>query len=143
VALLIAEPRALAAQTCGFVGTVGINFGFYDFYSPVPLDSTGRISFVCSGLLPGEPITVMISRGEGVTFLPRTMKGRNHSLDYNLYLDAARTFVWGDGSAGSSTFITRPPDGATVTVDVFARIPPRQSAAAGAYRDTVLVTLLY
>jgi spore coat protein U-like protein len=63
-------------------------------------------------------------------------------LLYNLYLDAARTIVWGDGTGGSQTgpMVTTRGAGGTTTAYVFGRIPAGQDVAAGVYGDTIRVT---
>ena len=53
-------------------------------------------------------------------------------------LDPARTVVWGDGTDGSSLFAA--PEG-NVQALVYARIPAGQDVAAGAYTDTLVVTI--
>jgi spore coat protein U-like protein len=64
-------------------------------------------------------------------------------LDYNLYLDAARTIVWGDGTNGTATYTATPIDGQVVSIPVYGRIPPRQNVAAGSYGATIRVQLLF
>ena len=63
---------------------------------------------------------------------------------YNLFLNAAFTQIWGDGTGGTSTyFLHNPPNKKDVPVTVFSRIPAGQDVAVGGYGDTVVVTLEY
>jgi spore coat protein U-like protein len=67
-------------------------------------------------------------------------------LSYNLYMSAAYSNVWGDGS-GSTTLINGGAllsVGTTVTdCTVYGRIPAGQDSAAGSFLDTIVVTLNY
>ena len=53
-------------------------------------------------------IAITISRGASATFNPRSMVVGADALNYNLYLDASRTSIWGDGTGGSSHFTLAP-----------------------------------
>jgi spore coat protein U-like protein len=85
---------------------------------------------------------VWLSTGSSGSYAARTLRSGAFELPYNLYLDAARTQVWGDGSAG--TFTDSPnPGNVTRTIPVYGRIPPLQDAAAGTYSDTIVVTFVF
>jgi spore coat protein U-like protein len=66
-------------------------------------------------------------------------------LFYNLYLDAARTIIWGDGTGGTQSFFIGNPQGNNqdLSVPMFGRIPASQNVKVGAYTDTVTVTLSF
>jgi len=69
------------------------------------------------------------------------LKG-SEALNYNLYLDAARTIIWGDGTAGTQTyFIKNPTNNQDVTVPVYGRVPTGQSVSKGTYSNTITVTI--
>lgn len=71
------------------------------------------------------------------------VRGRDRIL-YNLYLDAANTQVWGDGTRGSQTYTVNLPLADTeVTVPVYGRIFGDQRASAGNYHDNVAVIVTY
>jgi spore coat protein U-like protein len=61
-------------------------------------------------------------------------------LTYNLYTDASRLISWGDGSGGSSTVSMT---GAAADIPVYGRMAARQNVPAGAYADTIVVTITY
>ena len=70
------------------------------------------------------------------------MLNGSEALNYNLYLDTARTIIWGDGTAGTQTyFIKNPPNNQDVAVPVYGRIPTGQSVSKGTYTSTITVTL--
>ena len=74
----------------------------------------------------------------------RAMQSGAGQLAYNLYRDASRATVWGDGTGGTGTYqMARPPRNQWVDVTVFGRIAPGQDASIGSYADSVIVTLEY
>jgi spore coat protein U-like protein len=98
-------------------------------FSPAPLDSMGRLTILC---LPAQWIQVMLSRGGGPTFQPRTMRSGPNQLAYNLYLDAARAAVWGDGTQGTQAFQGV---GWWFSLPIYGRIPAAQDVAVGSNAD--------
>ena len=65
-------------------------------------------------------------------------------LVYNLFRDAARTAVWGDGSPGTEhEIVANPPNKTPLALTIFGRIPAAQDVSAGAYADTVVVGVNY
>ena len=127
-----------AHAACTIFTAVGPAFGAYDALSPAPLDAVGTISYLCT---PPRP-TVQISAGSSGSYSARTMRSGAATLRYNLYVDAARTMIWGDGSAG--TFTDSPnPGNVTRSIPVYGRIPPNQDAASGSYSDTILVSFVF
>lgn len=133
----------LAASRCEAgctISTTGVSFGSYDVYSASALDSTGSVTYNCG--LGTILISVDISKGASAAFDPRTMQNGVNALNYNLYTDAARSTIWGDGTAGTSQYsATLPPLNTDVTVTVYGRATALQDVAAGAYADTVVVTV--
>jgi spore coat protein U-like protein len=131
----VAAPRRADAY-CWNITTNGVAFGTYDPFSATPLDAAGSISFLC---LPATSAVVTLSRGSAPTFVPRQMRQGAEVLQYNLYRDASRTVIWGDGTGGTSSYGS----GLVLyqSVSVYGRVFPRQNAAAGSYSDSVLVTV--
>lgn len=94
--MLLTSSWVLAAVCT--VNTQSVNFGSYDTFSNQHLESTGTINISCDST---ANYTIALSTGSG-TFLQRTLVFTTHRLDYNLFTDAARTTIWGDGSGGTS-----------------------------------------
>jgi spore coat protein U-like protein len=134
---------AAAAPRCSILSSTGMNFGKYRDNAPNALDSTGFIAFRCDEVGPAGVVMIQLSRGAGNSFTPRVMRGPSARFEYNLYLDAARTVVWGDGTSGTSDYRAVASEGTLVTIPVYGRVTPRQSVRSGIYRDTVIVTLLF
>ncbi|MEO6325268.1 MAG: spore coat U domain-containing protein [Thermoanaerobaculia bacterium] len=138
-ALVFASPLRAGSCTLGMVGSVA--FGSYDVLAAAPVDSTGAITYSCSTPVSGPSISL---GGGGSGFAPRELTSASHTLSYNLFLDAARTTVWGDGTAGTSLYDAPPPaDGTNETITVYGRIPARQDVPRGAYSDSIVVTILF
>jgi spore coat protein U-like protein len=134
---------AHATSSCRLVSVTPFSFGTYDTFNPAPTDSVASLTLTCTGVTNAPPIQLQLGRGRSATFLPRTMTNLQYSLKYNLFLDAARLTVWGDGSGGTSVVTVAPGEGQPLTVPVFGRIFPMQNVAAGSYGDGVVVTVQF
>jgi spore coat protein U-like protein len=152
-AALLARP--VAAADCSATAT-SINFGIYDSVTPVANDSTGTLTVSCTHAAGGGQgsqqvsYTVALSSGSGVSPTTRWLAAGPFRLYYNLYRDAARTQVWGDGTAGSylqsGTLRVGPGVGnrtRTAAYTVYGRMPALQDAAAGDYADLIVFTLTF
>jgi len=132
---------AFAACT---VTTTGINFGNYDVFNSSPLKSTGTITVGCDS---SPPTYVTISIGPSPTsggFIPRRMKNSSlaDTLSYNVYLDAAGTSIWGDGTGGTNTvFLKNVKKNRPVNTTIYAIVPPLQNVSIGTYSDILTVTI--
>jgi spore coat protein U domain-containing protein, fimbrial subunit CupE1/2/3/6 len=125
---------AEAAPSCT-VSTTSVNFGSYNVFTGSATDSTGTITIDCNG--SAHDIIVTLSKGASSSFNPRTMTKGAEALSYNLYRDAARTSIWGDGSGGTSTYTNPNPPNGAFNVTVYGRVPAGQDVSAGVYSDTV------
>ena len=156
-ALLILMP-APAASTAGqfprgllygavlgcTISALPITFGNYDPLSSSPLDGQGSVIYTCT-LIPFGPtpnIRIELSSGGAGNF-DRRMSFGFERLFYNLYLDATRSTVWGNGSGGTDYYSATPPNGVPVTVPIYGRIPARQDAVAGPYSDGLQARILF
>lgn len=83
-----------------------------------------------------------LNAGGAANFSARRLSNGSSTLDYQLYRDAARSIVWGDGSAATST-VQGTGNGSAQTLTVYGRIPALGSAAPGAYTDTVTIVVTF
>jgi spore coat protein U-like protein len=143
LAFFPASPAASAVSRCSIMNSAGVSFGVYNSHHAAPLDSAGSVAVECVGVAASDTVTIAIGRSRHGTFIPRMMSGPSSRFEYNLYLDAARTTVWGDGTSGTSTYVLRPVDGQTVSVPIFGRIPAHQNLPPGVYSDLLILTVLY
>jgi spore coat protein U-like protein len=131
--LMLAAPVLRADCT---VSAQSVAFGSYDVFSAQPLDGAGNVSVNCS---PSASYTVTLSAGGG-SYSQRQMSSANDVLNYNLYTNASRSIVWGDGSAGTSTVGG---SGESANHTVYGRVPAGQNRKVGSYGDTIIVTVTF
>lgn len=123
------------------VSTTAVAFGSVNTLSG-NTDATGSVSVTCTN---GSAWSAAANAGSGTgaTLASRRMSAGANTLSYTLHTDAARSSVWGDGSAGTAT-VSNTGTGAAQTFTVYGRVPSGQtSVPAGSYSDTVSVTITY
>ena len=139
-------PRPRFLLSCA-VSAPNMNFGTYNIFSPAPLAASTTVSITCGYLLGGGAITVSLSPGASGSYTTRTLSDGTDTLDYNLYADPAHTQIFGDGSGGTYTYRTTLRGGFFGTVQssftIYGLIPAQQNVSAGAYTDTVVLSLNY
>lgn len=143
------------AQDCR-LATNPLAFGTYDPIETVaPLDASTQFLVDCRG--PSQvTFTATLSPGNSGTYAPRELRLGASRLPYNLYRDAARTIVFGDGTGGTQAAVcttgttgngctgSNPPGpDRRATVPVYGRIPPGADPAAGPHSDTIIVTVTF
>jgi spore coat protein U-like protein len=139
ICLVGATDAAAQAPSCT-ISVLSVAFGNYNVFTATPLDSTGRVTYRCNAAAAN--ISISLGKGASPTFNPRTMTKSGEALNYNLYRNAARTNIWGDGTGGTSVYTrANPPNNNNVNVTIYGRIPAGQDVSAGAYSDTVLATI--
>lgn len=147
--LLSAAPLCIAAQVTApfavsatvvrgcIISTTNLAFGSYPAVTAGPtVLATSTIQITCE---LGDSYTVGLDDGVNRSGSQRRMAGPPASyLNYNVFRDAARTLPWGDnGGTRISAFGT----GAAQSHTVFGELPGAQVVPAGAYVDTVTVTV--
>jgi len=128
---------ATVLASCTVVGST-IAFGNY---TSSQVDQTGNIAVLCTN---GTSYSIGLDAGAGTgaTTSARKMTGSlGGTLSYALYADSGRTNNWGstigtDTQAGTG-------NGLIQNLTVYGRIAASQTPLAGAYTDTVTVTLTY
>jgi len=131
VFIVIAGSGNALAQQCT-VSSVAVNFGAYDQTDGNSLQATGSIRVECTT----QTLSVVqldLGRNSDGNFNQRRMQKGDHYLDYNLYIDAACTKIWGDGT--SNTFTQTGKN----NVIVYGKIPAGQKIPSGIYSDTVTI----
>jgi spore coat protein U-like protein len=70
-------------------------------------------------------------------------------INYNLYVDVARSQIWGNGTGGSNIVtgttakLTAAAPFASVTHNIYGRTPAAQDAGVSAYSDTITLTVTF
>lgn len=149
LALLALCPGTVHAIASCSVSASGVAFGGYSVNNPAPTDATGNVEVTCSligviSLLVNYDIA--LSAGASGSYDARTLGGGANTLTYNLYTTAGHATVWGNGTAGTGIVS----DGYLLALfttvrnyPVHGRLPAGQNKPAGAYLDTITVTVTY
>jgi spore coat protein U-like protein len=134
MAVLVSPLAQALGVTCS-VSATNVTFGVYDPLSVTGLSSTGSVTATCLNVLP-TPITIALSTGSSGSYAARRMQSGANTLTYNLYLNAAETQIWGDGTGGSVI------DNATITPLLGpGRLWSRRTASCPRHRTSVPVRM--
>lgn len=134
--LLFSTVISLGASACT-INVLDVNFGGYDVFSLTPLDTTGTIDVSCP---VRSSVSITFSTGAG-SYAARYLQQGTTRLNYNLYRNAARTRILGDGTSGTVFLSANNIRNRSFTI--YGRIPARQNVRAGTYTDTIIVTLTF
>lgn len=135
VALLVIAVPFSAQAACSLTSTT-VLFGSYDIFSSTPLDTLGQIIFRCAN--NDHNISISLDKGGAPTFDPRRLLNGANTLNYNLYLDAARTTIWGMAAAGHKTSSSKIQPTTEISAYPFTGAFPRGKAQA---RGTTVIRL--
>ena len=141
---------ATGAVSCT-VSSTGPVFGVYNPLSATPTYANSQIQASCTLVSGGATTVNMVSSysaGNSGSYAMRYMLSGTNRLNYNLFFDAAYTQIRGDGTGGSQTggaslTLTTANRTQSTTSTIYGRIPAGQDVAAGAYTDTIVVTITY
>ncbi|MEE4453858.1 spore coat U domain-containing protein [Novosphingobium resinovorum] len=127
-------------QSACVVAASPLAFGNYNPTSSSNVDATTTVNVTCT---QGTAYNVGLNAGTttGGTTTVRKLNSSGHTLNYALYQDSGRSTNWGNtvntdtvaGTAGTSA----------TAYTVYGRIPGSQNTTAGAYTDSVTVTVTY
>ena len=104
------------------------------------VDGATTGSITCSGT---SPVTVSFNEGDvaGSTLATRLLSNGTDTVTYDLYRDAGRTELLGDGTTGGTVTIART---GTSTFDVYGRVDGSQNPKpAGTYLANVTATVTF
>ena len=146
--LLLAPSVAGAVITCTFSSTPGLSFGAYDDSSPVSTDINTSVVVRCTRGHGTNSASVVLQLGPSATsgtIATRQMASGANRMNYNLYRDAGRSQVWGQTAGTDTVQIDTGNIANFASVDVaftiYGRIPALQNVNAGAYSDSVQLTV--
>lgn len=105
------------------------------------VDASANLGVQCTNTTPYN-IGLNAGTGSGATVASRKMTGPASALiNYSLYTTAGRTIVWGN-TVGTDT-VAGTGNGSTQTSTIYGRVPAQSTPAAGAYTDTITVTVTF
>ncbi len=129
--------RATVQASCA-ISANDLDFGTYDPAAGAA-DATSQIFVNCTA---GTTYELALNGGQSGDIANRAMTGSTgDSLTYQLYTDAARSIVWGDGSTGQSVSGTG--NGVIIDHPVYGRVVSNQYVTPGAYIDTITATVTF
>lgn len=145
-----AQAPALAQDAAGAhceLSATPLVFGRYSPTSGSPSDFTATLTVACASP-SGEPVAIEGSIALLGSPTERRLAGGSGELRYQLYLDAGRSRLWGDGSGGGRTApvsgVVGPNTVFRQTITIYGRILARQTnATVGAYSDQIEAVLQY
>lgn len=133
-AMILLAAHGATAQC--IITALPVTFGVYQPFSAKPVDGNGSIAIRCHAFGPYS-----IAINSSVT--GRHMSRAGSQLSYQLYIDAARRTVWGDGTGGSAIVSGFCTGSCNNDHAVYGRIPPRQSVTPGTYMDSITVMVVF
>lgn len=146
LALGMAGQALAQVTTCSSTGAA-VSMGTYTSYQPSDLDSSFTVAVTCARTGGPGNTTVTLTLGPSATsgsINPRQLRGATDVLPYNFYRDTARQLVLGSTIGVNALSQTRHIKNNTsepFIFTVFGRIPALQDIAAGAYQDSLLMTV--
>jgi spore coat protein U-like protein len=106
------------------------------------LDALAQVIYTCNN--QANKIRIEMTTGSSAQFDRSMSSGPNERLNYNIYLDATRQTIWGQGAYGTDVYYqNNPPNGTPVVVPAYGRIPARQNVPPGNYVDVLNVRILF
>lgn len=135
-----ARPGGGTSSLCHLEATQ-MAFGTYNGRAAYPQDITATITVACVALGPRAgtvsfTVTPLASATAG-----RGMRNGGRRMRYQLFVDAARTRPWGDGTAGTTALqgsgTVAPSLPLRTSFTLYGRILARQQLQAGSYADTI------
>jgi len=134
--------ESITASGLCTVAATPVAFGMYDPLLHRDGVTVGMLHYRCSGT--PKRLTIGLTTGQSGSFRARKMRRGSATILYNLYLDAAGTQVWGDGTRGSQTYVVNSSaSGSEVSIPVYGRLFGDRNNAAGNYQDDVSVIVTY
>ncbi len=140
-AVLTGPLPALAAGGCQIVNVTPLSFGAYHSGTDFPVDSVGELDVSCSS--PMATVQIQMGRGLSGRLNPRRATSLGATLGYNIFLDAARTSIWGDGTGESQAYTAMVTMGQPLHLPVYGRIFALQAVPTGVYTDTIQVVVIF
>lgn len=127
----------------------GMAFGAYATLVSADVTSTAQIDVICQGMPEGGSYTLALgpsADGVGNRISTRHLANTRGGdlMAFNLFTDANRTAVWGDGVTGALILGTLDAGGRPSSMVVYGKIPAGQrTLRAGSFHGSMTITLTY
>lgn len=125
--------------TCQIFFTFNLNFGTHGILNS-NVDALSAVIFRCTN---GVNYDIGLDAGTtpGGTTSVRKMQNGTNTIDYQLFMNGARTINWGD-TIGTDT-LSFTGSGGFQLAYIYGRVPAQSTPASGTYTDTVTITITY
>lgn len=124
-----------------------LNFGSNQGLLTSAVDGSTTLGVICSNT---TPYAVALNAGtvSGSTIASRLMAGTSAgntgtTLGFQLYTDAARSTIWGDGTTGSTVGGTGTGSLTPQTLTVYGRVLAQSTPKPDTYQTTITATVTY
>lgn len=104
------------------------------------VDGSSTLTATCSSQVAYN-IGLNAGNGWGATVALRKMTNGGRTINYSLYINSARTVVWGE-TPGTDT-VSGTGSGLAQTYTVYGRVPAQATPAPAIYSDTIITTITY
>jgi spore coat protein U-like protein len=140
VSIVINAACAINPATLVFAPTAGTSL------LTTAVNGNSTVSVTCTS---GSPYSIAMDNGANASGGQRRMNSGSNFLNYNLYVDAARTLPW--STATNPTTCTTLGDcflgtgyGSAQSVNIYGAVPTTATAPpSGTYTDTVTMTITF
>ena len=138
-----ADAQLRGPNGCRIGNPGGIAFGPYTDGQTTPALSALSIVLSCKG--DAIYVEAVVTGGPGENsgdMLDRRLRGKKNPdayLRYQLYVDSARTRVFGDGTRGTEGLVFPP---ANRTQHIYAELPGGQSGPEDDFSDMIMITVM-
>lgn len=138
--ILFAIVPSAFAQCSWQVLPVGIAFGVYSVFGGGNNTATASGTVRCTGVYQFQ---VLSTTGGGGFYVPNRVM--SPGANYQVYINAGQTQIWGDGTAGTNVYTATNFFGGTndFSGTAYGNVPGAQDLSTGAYSDNLKVTLQY
>jgi spore coat protein U-like protein len=119
-----------------------MEFGGYEDGSPVGVITTMTVELDCKNLGGAPPIVTAGPSANTGDYQDRQLANRDSRLRYQVYINSARTIVWGDGTQNTQPVVATGTGTTTKFFTVYGGIFQGQSGEVGNYSDTLQVTVV-
>ena len=142
----LACSQAHSAVSCA-VNNAVLAFGTYTAFTAQPTDSVGTVDLSCANLdsTAGSGVSVLLGIGASAngSATQRKLAGNGSTLNYGIYSDPARTRSWTEGpdAPQQPTGPLQARETRQLRFTLYGRIPPLQNSNAGAYSDSLVITV--
>ncbi|MHC9084505.1 Csu type fimbrial protein [Luteimonas sp. RIT-PG2_3] len=133
---------ATVLPRCTLSTATDLDFGNVPGFITADRDQTSTVTFTCTGRTPWQ---VGLDNGLHASGTNRRMRLGTSSnyVGYELYRNAGHSQRWGATLNSDTATGTTAGSTSTQSLTVHGRVPAGQTAAPGAYRDTITVTVTY